>query len=158
AAAGYHMALKYNHEESVWPGVSESQYAKEMLQQVVEGLRLGVSRFCWFPLSNQSVSTPRVGLIDSLGVVRQTGQTFQYGSRVIGAHYVFDHLDLSVPNIRQYVFRHRTNPARSLYVCWYDNATHGAGSASVRFRLPTNTVELMKSDQIGRRTTAQIFG
>ena len=60
--------------------------------------------------------------------------------------------------MRSYVFRSRTDPAHSLIVAWWDNGSHGAGSAPARYALPPGTVRIVRSDYLGNRAEARAAG
>jgi hypothetical protein len=156
--AGYHVDFKCNNEASNWPGVSEMQHAKELLQKYVVGLSLGAERTLWFPLSWEVAPTPRMALLDSNGVWMETAYAFRHGARTIGHEFAFDYMDTADPDVLNFVFRHRSNPERHLRVCWYDDGTHSPGSSVVRFYLPPVTEQVLVSDYRGYRSVASVMG
>jgi hypothetical protein len=156
--AGWSVPLLCNNEASNWTGVSDDQLARELVQKYVTGLSLGVGRTLWFPLSNQSDPSPRVGLYDANGARLRSWASFQHLAAVIGHEFAFDHLDLARPDVRSYVFRSRIDPAHSLVVAWWDDGSHGAGSVPARFALPPGTVRVVRSDYLGNRAEARAAG
>lgn len=156
--AGYSVDFKCNNEASLWPGVSLNQFARELVQQHMVGFGAGVDRSLWFPLSWEITQTPRVALIDSLGSWMPTATAYQTMTRIIGHWFAFDHLDASVPNVRQYVFRHRSHPEKYLRVCWWDNGAHGSGSSLTRFDLPPATKRVIATTYLGVRSVANTLG
>lgn len=156
--AGYSLDFICNNEASLWPGVTPNQYARELIQQYMVGFAAGVDRSLWFPLSWEITETPRVALIDSLGAWMPTATAYRTLTRIIGHSFAFDHLDTSVPNVQQYVFRHRTNPEKHLRVCWWDNGGHGSGSFLTRFDLPPVTRRVTATTYLGVRSTASTLG
>jgi len=158
AQAGWSVPFLCNNEASNWTGVSSDQLARELVEKYVVGLSLGVDRTLWFPLSNQSDPSPRIGLYDDNGARLPAWAAFQTLAATIGHEFAFDHLDLAQPNVHSYVFRSRTDPAHSLIVAWWDNGSHVAGSVLARYALPPGTERIVRSDYLGSRVEARAAG
>lgn len=127
----------------------ERALASEMVRKIVRGFAVGVDESLWFPFSNCLTSgscavantpAPRYGLIDYDGNRTDSFGAFARLSRFVGPRRSLSSVGTVGTNVDQHVFREGVTSRDDVYILWWDNGGHGAGSETVSFEVPLGTV------------------
>jgi len=148
AEHGHALPLKVNNEASNWEREDDVDEGQNLFRMVVEGLAVGVEQSLWFPYSNETVSTPRRGLLDESGTLTPQADAFAHLADVLGDDHAFAGRE-TIGNVHRFRFMRAGDPAPTLDVMWWDDGEHGSGVQSVTVDVPPFTEEVHRTNYDG---------
>jgi hypothetical protein len=153
ALHGYDIPHKTNNEASNWPRGSAIDEGSNLFKMIVGGLGWGVQQSVWFPYSNQLDDTPRRGLLDENGEWTRQAYAFRNIHDRLGSTYRFvEHDTLGDGQVLRFRFQSVADTVPRIDAMWWDDGSHGNGTATVRIGLPPNTVTIRRYEYDGTLT------
>jgi hypothetical protein len=158
AEFGHVIDRKINNEASNWPRGSATAEARNLSRMLIQGFAHGVEQTLWFPLSNQTTDTPRRGLLDAAGDWTLQADAFLNIAERLDDDFVFAGHDLLGSAVHRFRFRRGSAPEPYLDVLWWDDGSHGTGSASATWTVPGDTDSVVVHDYLGNPSGQSVSG
>jgi len=149
ALGGHAIPLKVNNEASNWPLGGQVLEGRNLFKMIITGLSKGVAQHLWFPYSNQTTQTLRLGLLDDAGVPTKQADALLNLSRRLGADHHFLVHDTLGTNVMRFRFLEEGEAEPRLDAMWFDDGDHGTGAETVDIPLPTGTQLVLRFDYDG---------